>query len=134
VSGGQARGAASVPSGPQQPYRYPAPAQQGGRQPIHEPVRSAGSGGRQVLVVLAVVLALLVLLCAGVISFWLKQQNYSQGVGAQITVTRAGAAGDQSPVTSYRLFQEARHGGSLTWSVNGSGQSYSLKTEGRRTL
>jgi serine/threonine-protein kinase len=133
VSGGQARGAASVPPGPQPPYRYPAPAQQTARQTTPEPVRPAASGGRQILVVLAVVLALLVLLCAGVISFLVKQ-NYAQGIGTHITVTRAGAVGDHSPVTSYRLWQQARHGGGPTWSANDSGQSYSLKTEGRRTL
>jgi serine/threonine-protein kinase len=131
VSGGQARGAASVPSGSQQ-YRYPAaapvqqpagPGRQPGRadqQPIHQPAQQAGSGGRQVLVVVAVVLALLVLLCAGVISFLVKQGNLA--LPAMVPSVASDAARARPPVTSYRLYQQDPV------------QSSSLQTEGRRTL
>ncbi|MEV6599072.1 protein kinase [Actinoplanes sp. NPDC051346] len=96
VSGGQgARGAASVPPA-QQPYRHPsAPPMQ---HPAMVPGKQAdNSGGRQVLIVLAVVLALLVLLCAGVISFLLREGNASS-LG---TVEPHGAA------SSYRLTKQA---------------------------
>ena len=84
------RGAASVPSG-QPPYRHPsAPPMQ--QQPMQSGKQPEGSGGRQVLIVLAVVLALLVLLCAGVISFLLKQGNAAMGEsGPRTTVVHAGA-------------------------------------------
>src|SRR4051812_2291793 len=89
VSGGQARGAASVPP-LQQPYRHPS-APPGMQQPKPTP-DSNGSGGRQVLIVLAVVLALLVLLCAGVISFLLKQGG-SSALGEIRPYATAGRAG-----------------------------------------
>jgi eukaryotic-like serine/threonine-protein kinase len=99
VSGGQARGAASVP--PAQPYRPPMPPM-GAPQPAP---RAAGSGSRQVLIVLAVVLALLVLLCAGVISFLLKQGN-SGALGPVAGIARTGVA-DTSSAASYRLMKQA---------------------------
>ncbi|GAA2495788.1 hypothetical protein Ahu01nite_031370 [Winogradskya humida] len=113
VSGAQgARGAASVPPAQQQPYRHPsappmshpqmAPAKQGD-----------GSGGRQVLIVLAVVLALLVLLCAGVISFLLKNGNTSS----------LGAADQRAAAASYRLTKQA-----------GAPHRLIPATEGRQTL
>src|SRR5882724_2514146 len=82
VSG--ARGAASVPSGPPvqpQAYRQPSAPPFGQYQQPVAPSRPEGSGGRQVLIVLAVVLALLVLLCAGVISFLYKQGNKGNAGG-----------------------------------------------------
>ncbi|MFI5495403.1 serine/threonine-protein kinase [Actinoplanes sp. NPDC051859] len=98
VSGGQgARGAASVPP-LQQPYRHPSapPLQQ---HPQSAPGKQTdNSGGRQVLIVLAVVLALLVLLCAGVISFLLKEGKDS---------TAFGAAGSSAAASSYRLTKQA---------------------------
>jgi serine/threonine-protein kinase len=105
VSGAQARGAASVPPA-QQPYRHPsAPPMQ--HQPMQHPPMSGGkpenTGGRQVLIVLAVVLALLVLLCAGVISFLYKQGN---GAMAPIGVVHTGAAGSGSPAASYGLMKQ----------------------------
>jgi serine/threonine-protein kinase len=126
VSGAQARGAASVPPA-QQPYRQGAPGQpMPGRQmpvqqtpqmqqhPHMQPAKTAGSGSRQVLIVLAVVLALLVLLCAGVISFLLNQgQLNAKGVPTQQVIASE---------ASYRL------------GVDGSGPSDSLMTEGRQTL
>jgi serine/threonine-protein kinase len=51
------------------------------------------SGGRQVLIVLAVVLAILVLLCAGVVSFLVHQGNVASWL-------RGGAAG--MAAVSYR--------------------------------
>jgi len=122
VSGGQARGAASVPSG-QPPYRHPsaAPMQ---HQPMQGGKQSDGSGGRQVLIVLAVVLALLVLLCAGVISFLLKQGNTAMGEGGpHPTVVQAGAVVPRAPVASYRLTKQA----AAPLSLNHA-------TEGRQTL
>ena len=121
VSGSQARGAASVPSGQPQ-YRHPsAPPMQ---QPMAGGKQAENSGGRQVLIVLAVVLALLVLLCAGVISFLLKQSNSAMGESRpQVTVAQAGAAGPRAPVASYRLEKQAAAPLSLIHA-----------TEGRQTL
>jgi serine/threonine-protein kinase len=141
VSGAQARGAASVPPA-QQPYRQASPAPQ--QHPMapphpmsqHHSAKPDSSGSRQVLIVLAVVLALLVLLCAGVISFLVKQNN-SQVTGAATlgaAVARPGATGGGSPGATYRRMQEASRDGGPTWSVNGSGRSDFLMTEGRRTL
>jgi hypothetical protein len=105
VSGGQARGAASVRPVQQQqppPYRHPSvpPPQQA--PPMQQ--RPESSGGRQVLIVLAVVLALLVLLCAGVISFLLKQGNTALGeIGT--TVARTGVVDEGTSAASYRLME-----------------------------
>jgi serine/threonine-protein kinase len=121
VSSGGARGAASVPQPPPQGYPRPAPPQVRPQpqapypqtshpQPQPSVARPESSGGRQVLVVLAVVLALLVLLCAGVISFLSSQQNLLQGPAGPVPhpgVVRAGVAGGQSPDTSYRLMKQA---------------------------
>jgi serine/threonine-protein kinase len=103
VSGAQARGAASVP--PAQPYRNPpaSPMQPAGPPPAAS--RAEGSGSRQVLIVLAVVLALLVLLCAGVISFLLKHGN-SGALGPVAGIARTGVA-DTSSASSYRLMERA---------------------------
>jgi len=106
VSGGQARGAASVPP-LQQPYRHPsAPTGQQPQMPVGKP---DSSGSRQVLIVLAVVLALLVLLCAGVISFLLKQGGNANSlgrIGPRVTIVRAGTAVESLPSASYRLTQQ----------------------------
>jgi serine/threonine protein kinase len=105
-AGGQARGAASVPP-LQQPYRHPS-APPGTQQPA--PTKDPeGSGGRQVLIVLAVVLALLVLLCAGVISFLLKQGGASSSLGQlrpSATGVHAGTATETLSTASYRLIQQ----------------------------
>jgi serine/threonine protein kinase len=130
VSGGQARGAASVPPA-QQPYRHPsapsvAPHQQHQPHPqAQRPPQATSSGGRQVLIVLAVVLALLVLLCAGVISF-LAKQGGTFGMGApagKVAVVRTGVDGEGTPATSYRLRERAADQRGLTGA-----------SEGRRTL
>ena len=72
--------------------------------PIAKP---ESSGGRQVLIVLAVVLALLVLLCVGVISFLYKQgQNNSSG-GLAPAVVHTGASDGKPAVASYRLILQA---------------------------
>jgi eukaryotic-like serine/threonine-protein kinase len=122
VSGSQARGAASVPPAQQQqPYRHPSvpPMQQ---QPLSKP---ENSGGRQVLIVLAVVLALLVLLCAGVISFLLKSGNTGAlGVtGSHTTVARTGVAAEGAVAASYRLRKQA-----------GESRGLNRASEGRQTL
>jgi len=90
----------------------------GGKQP-------EGSGGRQVLIVLAVVLALLVLLCAGVISFLLNQgkDNAMGETGPQTTVAQAAAVEPGAPPASYRLTKQA----AAPLSLNHA-------TEGRQTL
>ena len=123
VSGAQARGAASVPPA-QQPYRHPsAPPMQPHQQPMAQ--KAEGSGGRQVLIVLAVVLALLVLLCAGVISFLLKQGDTTAlgDSGRNAAVVRTGVAGEGTPATSYRLREQASDPRAPT-----------SASEGRRTL
>jgi serine/threonine protein kinase len=106
VSG--ARGAASVPSGPPvqpQAYRQPSAPPFGQYQPPVPAARPESSSGRQVLIVLAVVLALLVLLCAGVISFLVKQSEKNKALGdtrAHATVVHTGASDGLPPATSYR--------------------------------
>jgi serine/threonine-protein kinase len=123
VSGGQARGAASVPPAHQPQYRHPSAPPMQQHQPMQP--KSEGSGGRQVLIVLAVVLALLVLLCAGVISFLLKQSDTGalSGTGAQTTAERMGVVDEGTPMASYRLMQQVAVPRSLT-----------LTSEGRQTL
>ncbi len=129
VSGGQARGAASVPPA-QQPYRHPsAPpmSQPMGQQPMGQqaPPKPESSGGRQVLIVLAVVLALLVLLCAGVISFLLKQGDTgAMGNGtARPAAVHPGVADERTSAASYRLMKQA-----------GGSRGLDPASEGRQTL
>jgi serine/threonine-protein kinase len=121
VSGGQARGAASVPPVQQPQYRHPSapPMQQA------SPTQPKGeSGGRQLLIVLAVVLALLVLLCAGVISFLLKQSNTSLGTPrTQTAAAHSGVVDEGTSAASYRLMKLTAVPRSLT-----------LTSEGRQTL
>jgi eukaryotic-like serine/threonine-protein kinase len=116
VSGGHARGAAVV--------RTP------GRQPGPQGPQPAGSTGRQVLIVLAVVLGVLVLLCAGVISF-LARRYYVESMSfvPVPAVAAPGAFDRQPPRGSYRLMKQARNP-----SVIGAGQSDFDMTEGRQTL
>ena len=133
VSG--ARGAASVPSGPPaspsaQPYR---PVYQQQPQPQQQMARPESSAGRQVLIVLAVVLALLVLLCAGVISFLYKQgqqdkaksdsSGASSGRHVSVAVVHAGAFGVELSGASYRLTEQA-----------GANPGWIPYNEGRQTL
>jgi serine/threonine protein kinase len=121
VSGGQARGAASVPPLQQpQPYRHPS-VPPGMQQPVQQP-KADDSGGRQVLIVLAVVLALLVLLCAGVISFLLRQ-NSSNALGTIAPPAVASVAAKTLPTASYRLTQQA-----------GRSSGLDHASEGRQTL
>ncbi|MCO8276534.1 serine/threonine protein kinase, partial [Actinoplanes sp. TRM 88003] len=126
VSG--ARGAASVPSGPPaaqpvhkpvqpQPYRQPY-------QPQATPAaKPQSSGGRQVLIVLAVVLALLVLLCAGVISFLYKQGQNQSGAPTGVTVVHTGVADGDPSGASNRLTPQA-----------GANPGWTKANEGRQTL
>jgi serine/threonine-protein kinase len=127
VSG--ARGAASVPSGPpaqpqssshRPPYQaQPKPSSQ--PHPLGKPETSAG---RQVLIVLAVVLALLVLLCAGVISFLYHQSNQSNGASrGRDAVVHTGVHGIEPPRASYRLTKQA-----------GANPGWIRANEGRLTL
>jgi len=129
VSG--ARGAASVPSGPPvqpQPYRQPYQSQPA---PPSQPAPAAkpeSSGGRQVLIVLAVVLALLVLLCAGVISFLYKQGKDKGITRSSAALTRAavvhmGVSGGDPSVASYRLITQP-----------GPNPGWTKANEGRQTL
>jgi serine/threonine protein kinase len=121
VSG--ARGAASVPSssppastppGPMPPpYRPQSGAPVNAYPPQASPTaKPEGTFGRQVLVVLAVVLALLVLLCAGVISFLLRHGNGTTAAGntlgyhsSSAAILRSGVVADPVLVTSYRLMK-----------------------------
>ena len=118
VSGGQARGAASVPPA-QQPYRPPP------TPPIQRQPRPESSSGRQVLIVLAVVLALLVLLCAGVISFLYKQRSSALGypVRPRAGIVQPGVVGKAPPAASYRLMKQV-----------GSNRDLIQASEGRQTL
>jgi serine/threonine protein kinase len=121
-----ARGAASVPSAPpvqssappvappMPPHYRPQsgpPMNNGGyphqQQPMAKP---EGAFGRQVLIVLAVVLALLVLLCAGVISFLYRHGQPKAAAeialgdrSSSAAVVRTGVAADPVSATSYRL-------------------------------
>jgi serine/threonine-protein kinase len=139
VSGaGQARGAASVPQSGPPGYRPPAPAPQAPhpapapRQPHPMPARRPeGSGSRQVLVVVAVVLAILVLLCAGVISF-LVAQGKANTNAARPAVTGSGDGGATASA-SYRLRELAASSRGPTASEH-PGQSLIDTTEGRLTL
>ncbi|NMO56769.1 serine/threonine protein kinase [Actinoplanes sp. TBRC 11911] len=127
VSG--ARGAASVPSPspaspPVQPYR------QAYQQPQPQPqqmARPESSAGRQVLIVLAVVLALLVLLCAGVISFLYKQGQQNEAIKnsnvESVAVGHAGAFGVELSGASYRLTRQT-----------GANPGWIPYNEGRQTL
>ncbi|BCY04957.1 serine/threonine-protein kinase [Actinoplanes sp. L3-i22] len=125
-----ARGAASVPSVPSAPpasgppaapvappmpphYRpQSGPPMSGYPQQQMPGAKPEGSFGRQVLIVLAVVLALLVLLCAGVISFLYRQGN-TQGAAeialgdrsSSTAILRMGVAGDRVSTASYRLIK-----------------------------
>ena len=118
VSG--ARGAAAVPSPPPMaPPMSPAPPSYRPRSgpPVNNayhpaPAKPESSFGRQVLVVLAVVLALLVLLCAGVISFLLRSNNATAVSGSVLghhsssgAILRSGVVADPVSVASYRLMQ-----------------------------
>jgi len=66
-----------------------------------------------VLIVLAVVLALLVLLCAGVISFLVKQGRQNNNGGSSIgrlapaSVVHTGTADTEPLAASYRLTRQA---------------------------
>jgi serine/threonine-protein kinase len=124
VSGGQARGAASVPPA-QQPYRHPSTPPTQHQPSQHQPMQGGkpeNSGGRQVLIVLAVVLALLVLLCAGVISFLYKQGN-NGALPPAPGVVRTGVGGEGSPSASYRLMKQV-----------GGDRYLNHASEGRQTL
>jgi serine/threonine-protein kinase len=74
-----------------------------------------------VFIVLAVVLALLVLLCAGVISFLYKQGN--SGAMGLSEVVRTGVVDESSSTASYRLMKQ----------VGGDRGLYHA-SEGRQTL
>jgi serine/threonine-protein kinase len=98
----------------------------GQQQPMGRPAsqKAESSGGRQVLIVLAVVLALLVLLCAGVISFLLKQgDTTATGSGAYPTAVHPGVADDATSAASYRLIKQA-----------GGSRGLTPASEGRQTL
>jgi serine/threonine-protein kinase len=108
---------------PPQPAAYRPPYQpqpQAQHQPQSHPLgKPESSAGRQVLIVLAVVLALLVLLCAGVISFLYKQGNQqAQGAGVH-----TGVVGIEPPEASYRLTRQA-----------GANPGWIRANEGRLTL
>ncbi|GAA4939902.1 serine/threonine-protein kinase [Actinoplanes utahensis] len=123
VSG--ARGAASVPAPapiaqpmspappPYRPQPVP-PVNNAYHPPAAHPsaAKPESSFGRQVLLVLAVVLALLVLLCAGVISFLLRDRNSTSAGSPTLgyhssspAILRSGVVADPVSVASYRLMK-----------------------------
>ncbi|MBG0560526.1 serine/threonine-protein kinase [Actinoplanes aureus] len=132
VSG--ARGAASVPSAPPSPmppsYRPQSGAPVNAYPPQATPAAKPESTfGRQVLVVLAVVLALLVLLCAGVISFLLRHGNGTPAASntlgyhsSSAAILRSDVVADPVLVASYRLMKADAQLGSIR------------PNEGRQTL
>ena len=81
------------------------------------------------LIVLAVVLALLVLLCAGVISFLYKQGKANNGSGPlggthpHAAVVNTGVSGGAPPAASYRLSKQT-----------GAKPGWIRANEGRQTL
>jgi eukaryotic-like serine/threonine-protein kinase len=130
-----ARGAASVPSGPPiqqqqpqqpQPYRPPYAAPRPAQAQPMPMAKPESSAGRQVLIVLAVVLALLVLLCAGVISFLYKQQQKNNALSdrpVHVAVAQKGTADNEPWAAPYRLTKQA-----------GAIPGWNLAREGRQTL
>ncbi|GIF11574.1 serine/threonine-protein kinase [Actinoplanes teichomyceticus] len=122
-----ARGAAAVPSAPpasaaappvappMPPHYRPQsgpPLNNGGYPPPMPMAKPEGSLGRQVLIVLAVVLALLVLLCAGVISFLYRHGNTAAAGeialgdrSSSAAILRTGVAADRVSAASYRLMK-----------------------------
>ena len=121
VSGSQARGAASVPP-LQQQYRHPSvPPHQ---QHVPPTAKPDNGGSRQVLIVLAVVFGLLVLLCAGVISFLLRNGGTSSlGAPGHATSVQVAAATETLWSASYRSTQQV-----------GGPPSLDHPSEGRLTL
>ncbi|MEV6303692.1 serine/threonine-protein kinase [Actinoplanes sp. NPDC051861] len=113
VSG--ARGAASVPTSPPPPPPYrpqSSPPVNAYPPPVSPTAKPESTFGRQVLVVLAVVLALLVLLCAGVISFLLRHGNGTTAADNTLgyhsrstAILRSGVVADPVLVASYRLMK-----------------------------
>ncbi|WP_410810548.1 protein kinase domain-containing protein [Micromonospora sp. 067-2] len=100
---GYPRGAAAVPPAQSRQEHQPAYVRQAGPVPPPEPRRS-----RPGMVLLAILLAVLVLVCSGVISYKLREQSQAGEPGAPTphTVT-SGALGldgrDDATRTSYRL-------------------------------
>ena len=86
---------------------------------MQPPPTPRSSAGRQVLIVIAVVLALLELLCAGVISFLINQTSTGAlgAVASRLTTIPFGVANDPAPSASYRRISQNL-----------------LTTEGRQTL
>jgi serine/threonine-protein kinase len=114
-----------TPYRPYQPPSHPQAHPQAHPQPMSGAKQPESSAGRQVLIVLAVVLGLLVLLCAGVISFLVKQgqDNALPGPTTQTTVVRTGVADSEPPVASYRLTMQT-----------GANPGWFRANEGRQTL
>ena len=93
-------------------------------------VKPESSVGRQVLIVMAVVLALLVLLCVGVITFLVKQGNQLNNANGALSgrhtytdVVHTGVADNEPSVASYRLTRQA-----------GARPGWNRANEGRQTL
>ncbi|MFI5840990.1 protein kinase [Catenuloplanes sp. NPDC051500] len=95
IGGPHIRGAATVPP------PIGAPQQQPHYAPMYPPP-AGGSTSRQVLIVLAIVLGLLVLLCAGVIAWLAGRNNVSLGTPPGVTSIVSYAGTDIVPATSYR--------------------------------
>jgi eukaryotic-like serine/threonine-protein kinase len=120
---------AGMPGRPGQPYGY-GPAQQ----------PEDGSTNRQILIVLAVVLGVLVLLCAGLISYLVRQgsENNASSVptGLQISVRRDAPA--ERPVPSGGAASAIRQG-ATAWAGDevrrstGAWHGEELTSEGRQT-
>jgi serine/threonine-protein kinase len=81
-------------------------------------VAESGSGGRRLLVVLAVILGVLVLVCAGVISYMLSLRNNDGGssgtgsmgpIGKVTTALHLPVGGTEAAIAPYRLGERILH-------------------------
>ena len=103
IGGPQIRGAATVPPPIGAPHQPQPPYQPQPQYAPMYPPPAGGSTSRQVLIVLAIVLGLLVLLCAGVIA-WLagRSNNVTLGTPPGVTRVLSDAGTDIGSTTSYR--------------------------------
>ncbi|MCW6003248.1 serine/threonine protein kinase [Micromonospora sp. CPCC 205371] len=125
------RGAASVP-----PATRPGPAPAPARPPVQpygypqaQPEPEEGSANRQILIVLAVVLGVLVLLCAGLISYLVRQSGNNTAspipTGLQISVSR--------DVSVERAVPSVGADSAFRWSGDVVRQADDQTSEGRQT-
>jgi serine/threonine-protein kinase len=112
---GQNRGAAAVPSvrsGPQNPTPFAHPAAGFARPPVN-PAVPQPSGNRSFVIVTAIVVGLLVLVCSGVVSYWVRAQGMAPACPQSPTVvdlSKVDGGRDGAPCAPYRLVEHAASG------------------------